>query len=421
MNTDRQESDRSGRYDAIVLGGGLAGLATALALADRDAGGGLRVVLVDADGLDKWRNAGFDGRASAITATSEAVLDRLGVWPLLAGRTQTMADIKVTDTRPDAAGRPVLLRFDARTPDGRAAAHMIENRHLGAALAERVLACGGIDVKAPARAAAFDCDAACARLTLEDGRMLEAPVAIAADGRASWLRGQAGIRTVGWAYDQSGIVATVAHERPHRGIAEEHFMPAGPFAILPLPGNRSSLVWTEETAEARRITDLDDAGFARELARRFSRHLGTFEVIGPRWCYPLSMQLATDYAAPRVALVGDAAHVVHPLAGLGFNLGLRDVAALAETVVEAMRIGLDPGSVAVLERYTAWRRPDNVATALAMDGMNRLFSNDNPALKALRDAGLGMVDRIEPLKSMFIGEAAGLGSDAPRLMQGKPI
>lgn len=213
-------------------------------------------------------------------------------------------------------------------------------------------------------------------------------------------------------------MTTVAHEKPHGGVAEEHFMPAGPFAILPLIGNRSSLVWTEETAEAKRIVGLDDAGFAAELARRFGDHLGAAEPVGPRFAWPLAMHLARDMAAERLALVGDAAHVIHPLAGLGLNLGLRDCAALAETVGEAARLGLDIGSMAALGRYEQWRRPDNVATALAMDGLNRLFSNENPVLKAVRDLGLGMVDRIDPLKGLFVSEAAGLTGTLPRLMRG---
>ena len=407
--------------DAAVVGGGLVGLAAALALADADAGAGLEVVLVDRNPLSVWDDQAFDGRASAITATSRRMLAMLGVWEAVADLAQPMTDIVVTDSRPDARARPTLLRFDTATGSGEPASHMVENRHLGQALAARVAAAPGIRLIAPERVLSAERAGARATLTLEGGATLDAALIVGADGRHSPVREAAGIVSVGWDYGQSGIVTTVEHEQPHGGVAEEHFMPAGPFAILPLTGNRSSLVWTEATADALRIVGLDDRGFAAELARRFASHLGTARAVGPRFAWPLAMHLARDMAADRLALVGDAAHVIHPLAGLGLNLGLRDCAALAEIAGEAARLGLDIGSRAALGRYEQWRRPDNVATALAMDGLNRLFSNDNPVLKAIRDLGLGMVDRVDPLKGLFVSEAAGLTGTLPKLMRGEAV
>jgi 2-octaprenyl-6-methoxyphenol hydroxylase len=407
--------------DVAIVGGGLVGLAAALALADEAAGAGLRVVLIDRNPLSVWDDITFDGRASAITATSRRMLDMLGVWAAVAEHAQPMTDIVVTDSRPGAAARPTLLRFDTGTGAGEPASHMVENRHMGQALAGRVSAEPGIAVLAPDRVLSTDRTGARASLTLESGATIAATLIVGADGRHSPLREAAGITSVGWDYGQSGIVTTVAHEKPHGGVAEEHFMPAGPFAILPLTGNRSSLVWTEATPEAKRIVDLDDRGFTAELMRRFGDHLGAARPVGPRWAWPLAMHLARDMAADRLVLVGDAAHVIHPLAGLGLNLGLRDCAALAEIVGEAARLGLDIGNRAALGRYEQWRRPDTVATALAMDGLNRLFSNDNPVLKAVRDLGLGMVDRIEPLKGLFVSEAAGLTGTLPRLMRGETV
>lgn len=403
--------------DAAIVGGGLVGMALAMAM-DR---AGMRVVLVDRAPLSIWRDAAFDGRASAITASSRAMLDALGAWPRIARHAQPMADIVVTDSRPGAKARPVLLHFDTKAKDGEAAAFMIENRVLGERLAALVRESPAIEVVAPASAAVRGHDGGHAVVDADTGEEIHAGLVAAADGRASKLREAAGIETVGWSYSQHGIVTTVAHERPHGGVAEEHFLPAGPFAILPLTGNRASLVWTERDPVARNIMALGDEGFEAELRRRFGAHLGEVRPVGPRRSHPIAMQLSRRYAAPRLALVGDAAHAVHPVAGLGLNLGLRDAAALTEVCVDAMRLGLDIGSTAVLERYEAWRRPDNVRVALATDGLNRLFSNDNPALRAVRDLGLGAVDRVAPLKDFFMSEAAGVPGRLPRLMRGEAV
>ncbi len=407
----------SGQTDIAIVGGGLVGLSLALAM---DLAG-VRTVLVDRSPLSIWHDAAFDGRASAITASSRAMLEALGAWSHIAHHAQPMVDIVVTDSRLGEKARPTLLHFDTDAKDGEAAAFMMENRVLGERLAALVGESSTIRVVAPASAAVREHDGGHAIVDVDTGEEIRAGLVVAADGRGSKLREAAGIETVGWSYSQHGIVTTVEHEHAHGGVAEEHFLPAGPFAILPLTGNRASLVWTERDAVTKDIMALDDEGFEAELSRRFGTHLGDVQPVGPRWSYPLAMQLSKSYIAPRLALVGDAAHAVHPIAGLGLNLGLRDAAALTEVCVDAMRLGLDIGSTAVLERYEAWRRPDNVSVALATDGLNRLFSNDNPALRAVRDLGLGVVDRLPPLKDFFVSEAAGISGELPRLMRGEAI
>jgi 2-octaprenyl-6-methoxyphenol hydroxylase len=244
---------------------------------------------------------------------------------------------------------------------------------------------------------------------------------VAADGRTSRLREAAGIGVVGWTYAQVGIVATVGHKRPHRGRAVQHFLPSGPFAILPLPGNRACITWTEEEQEGRRIAALDDAGFLVEVEKRFGFRLGEIELLGLRGLWPLEMHLARALAAPRLALIGDAAHVVHPIAGQGLNLGLRDVAALTEVVADAARLGLDIGSAIVLARYERWRRTDAAISAAAFDGLNRLFSNDWAVLRTARSAGLGIVERLPALKQFFVAEAAGLTGEVPKLLRGERV
>jgi 2-octaprenyl-6-methoxyphenol hydroxylase len=256
---------------------------------------------------------------------------------------------------------------------------------------------------------------------LADGRVLRAPLLVGAEGRNSLVREAAGIAVVGWEYRQTGVVATVRHREPHGDVAYEYFLPGGPFAILPLKGRRSSLVWTETNKEAERIMALPDAEFHRELERRFGLHLGDLEVISARRAFPLGLMVARSFVGERLALVGDAAHVIHPIAGQGLNLGLRDIAALAETIVDAARLGLDPGSAAVLERYQRWRRFDTNLMGVTTDGLNRLFSNRSDMLRLLRDIGLGMVDRFPALKQMFIREAAGLVGDVPKLLRGEAL
>jgi 2-octaprenyl-6-methoxyphenol hydroxylase len=409
------------KADIAVIGAALNGLAAALALGGSNALRPLDVVLIDRSDPRAFARDEFDGRASAITATSRAMLEALGAWEKIAPHAQPMNEIIVTDEHPDAGERPVLLHFGEAEQGRRPSAYMVENRHLYSGLLEAVLGSPNISLNAPAAVTAYEFGTGLAKVATEDGSIVRASLVIAADGKESRARKAAGIETQGWSYDQMGIVTTVRHELPHGGRAEEHFRPAGPFAILPLMDNHSSLVWTEGTSDARRIMALDDAGFADELRLRFGTRLGKVEPIGPRHAYPLSLFLAKSFVAKRLALIGDAAHVVHPIAGLGLNLGLRDAAALAQCVAQAVTLGLDPGGDAVLEDYERWRRFDTVMTAAATDGLNRLFSNDDSALRAIRDLGLKAVDRMSALKGFFMREAAGDTGRLPKLLRGEPV
>jgi 2-octaprenyl-6-methoxyphenol hydroxylase len=279
----------------------------------------------------------------------------------------------------------------------------------------------GITVLAPAAAKALDVTPAGATLTLTDGRTLSAPLVVSAEGRNGILRKAAGIGDIGWSYGQSGVVATVRMEHPHQGVAHEYFLPSGPFAILPLTDNRASLVWTESTERAEALRGASPEAFHSHLMRRFGEFLGKVEMAGPTFVYPLSLSLAERLVAPRLALIGDAAHGVHPIAGQGLNLGLKDAAALAEVVALALRNGEDIGAEATLERYARWRRFDNVSNALAFDGFVRLFSNDNPLLRLARGVGMAAVNRIAPARRFFMHEAGGGVGDLPKLLRGVGI
>ena len=407
--------------DIIVIGAALNGLAAALALGGSRVKRPLNITMVDAKDPRGFASSSFDGRASAITASARRMFEALGIWEKVAHEAQAMEEIIVTDSVSPGDRRPVLLHFGADDMGGQPSAHMIENRHLYGAMLEEVLASSHITLTVGQTASHYTFGPGLAVVTLADGTALRAPLIVAADGRNSPAREAAGIKLIGWPYDQMGLVASVEHELPHHGRAEEHFTPSGPFAILPLPGNRSSLVWSERTGEAMRLAALDDDSFAAELRLRFGSHLGAVKMISGRHAYPLAMFIAESFAAERLALVGDAAHVLHPLAGLGFNLGLRDVAALADCVHDAAALGLDIGSTAVLDRYTQWRRFDTVATGAAMDGMNRLFANSNPLLTLLRRAGLLAVNRMGGLKSLFVKEASGASGTVPKLLRGERV
>jgi 2-octaprenyl-6-methoxyphenol hydroxylase len=402
-------------YDVVVVGGGFVGRALALALA-KFAPGGFRVALVDAEPGGERE----DARASALSAASRNLLSVLGVWPALEANAQAITSIEITDSALNANLRPHLLGFEAELKPG-VVAFMVENRDLHRALADAVRDAGAISVLAPETVADYRADGFRTAVTLGAGSEIETPLLVAADGKRSRLRERAGIKCIAWSYPQAGIVTTVAHSKPHGGKAVQHFLPAGPFAILPLKGERSSIVWTEERAWARAILEGDEAGFLVELSKRFGARLGEIAVAGPVQSFPLDFQLARAFVADRLALVGDAAHAVHPLAGQGLNIGFRDVAALAETIVEAVRLGLDIGTAPVLERYERWRRFDSTFSATAMDGLNRLFSSDSAPLRALRDLGLGLVDRAPPLKRFLVREAAGTTGNVPRLLRGETL
>jgi 2-octaprenyl-6-methoxyphenol hydroxylase len=405
--------------DVLIAGGGQVGLTLALAL--RRAAPTLAVLLVDAAPPGQ---PGGDGRASAIAAAGRSMLKTLGVWDAVAAGAQPIEDMIVTDSRTRDVARPVFLTFDGKAEDGEPFAHMVMNGALNAALAEAAKA-AGVRIVAPERVSGFEERPEAVSVNLAGGETVATRLLVAADGVRSRLRDLAGIKTVAFDYGQAGIVVTVAHERPHHGRAEEHFLPAGPFAILPLKptaeGNRSSLVWTEKQADADRLVRADDATFQVELERRFGHRLGQVKAIGAPRAFPLGLTLSRAFVRPRFALAGDAAHGIHPIAGQGLNLGFRDVAALAETIVEAHRLGLDIGSLSVLEGYERWRRFDTVEMGLVTDTLNRLFSNDNPAVRLVRDIGLGLVERLPMLKRIFMREAAGAGGDLPRLLRGEAI
>jgi 2-octaprenyl-6-methoxyphenol hydroxylase len=341
------------------------------------------------------------------------------VWSAIAAGAQPILDMVVTDSRLDHAMRPSFLTFDGEVAPGEPFAHMIENGPMIAALLDKARR-EGVDLR-PVAVSRFENASARVTAELADGSSLSARLLVAADGARSAIREQAGIASFGWDYDQAGIVTTVAHERDHNGRAEEHFLPAGPFAILPLKGRRSSIVWTESKSEASRLIALPDGDFLAELERRFGLHLGELALAGPRRAYPLGLYVARSFIADRIALVGDAAHVIHPIAGQGLNMGLRDVAALAEAVIDGARLGIDVGAASVLDRYQRWRRFDTMAMGVATDGLNRLFSNNSDALRLVRDVGLGLVDRMPNLKDFFIREAAGVTGDVPKLLKGEAL
>lgn len=404
----------------VVAGGGISGLALALAL-KKALGPDMEITLADPALAGEPKT---DNRAYAIAAAARAMLESLGVWTAVEPTAAPMNDMVISDSRTGDAVRPIFLTFDGEVEPGRPFAHMIEAAPLLRHLRSACEAAGV--VLDPRGIRRFSVDGPGVEVGFADGGALRAALLVAADGARSKLREQAGIGWVGWSYKQSGIVATIGHERPHHGRAVEHFMPSGPFAILPLAdggtlGHRSSIVWTERTENVAPLLSLDSEDLLAEIETRFGLELGAIALETPASAYPLGFGVARRFVDARFALLGDAAHLVHPIAGQGLNLGLKDVAALAEVIVDAARLGLDPGSLEVLEAYEKARRFDTVAMGAFMDGMNRLFSNDATPLRLARDLGLGLVDRLPGLKRFFIREAAGVGARAPRLMRGEAL
>ncbi|AEH85551.1 MULTISPECIES: ubiquinone biosynthesis hydroxylase [Mesorhizobium] len=419
MERKADAKTRSG-LDVLVAGAGYVGLATAVSL--KQARPGLAVALVDAAPAGAWQK---DGRASAIAAAACRMLDQLGVWAEIAPQAQAITEMIITDSRSTDPVRPVFLTFGGEVAPGEPFAHMVANQVLNGALrarAERL----GIDIIEGVAVQGFETNSAGMSVHLADGAALTARLLVAADGVNSKLRDMAGIKTVKWDYGQSGIVCTVAHERPHNGRAEEHFLPAGPFATLPLKPdedgtNRSSIVWVERAEDAKALVEGDDLVFEHELELRFGLKLGEIRVADKPRAWPLGLTIARAFVAPRIALAGDAAHGIHPIAGQGLNLGFKDVAALAEVIVEADRLGQDIGALDVLERYQQWRRFDTVQMGITTDVLNRLFSNDIAPLRTVRDIGLGLVERMPRLKDFFIRQASGLSAGTPRLLKGEAI
>ncbi|MBI4366975.1 MAG: ubiquinone biosynthesis hydroxylase [Deltaproteobacteria bacterium] len=403
------------RRDVVIGGAGFAGLAAAIALR-QGLGDAFTVTVVDpALAAEQSR----DPRASAIAAAARRLFEAIEVWDAVASQAQPILDMVVTDSKLDDAVRPTFLTFGGEIEDGEPFAHMIENRHLIDALVAKAKGLG-VDLRT-GTVAGFEYSANAIDVRLADGERISARLLVGADGARSKIRETAGIVTRGWNYHQSAIVTTVAHEREHNGRAEEHFLPAGPFAILPLTGKRVSIVWTETAREAERIVALPDDEFHDELEKRFGLHLGDLAVTGARRAFPLGLFTAREFIAERLALVGDAAHIIHPIAGQGLNMGLRDVAALAEAIADTARLGLDIGAPDVLERYQRWRRFDTMTMGVATDGLNRLFSNSSDVLRLARDIGLGLVERMPALKRVFIREAAGFTGDVPKLLRGEAL
>ena len=413
------------RTDVVIAGAGMVGSTAALALAHA----GLKVVLVDPLPFDTMLEESFDGRSSAIAWSTFRQWRALGLGDYLSQHACRIDHILVTDGRTPGAATgahaPWFLRFDAAEiagrSDGEPMGWMMENRHTRVALSRAVEASPDITVLSRASVASVENGPGCARATLADGRVVEAALVVAADGRGSRLRDQAGIGMAGWDYEQCGVVSTVRMARDHGNVAHEYFLPGGPFAILPLCDSRASLVWTEPKRLAGALKSASDEAFLTHLRRRFGDFLGEVELVAPRFVYPLSLWLADAMYAPRLALIGDAAHAIHPIAGQGLNLGLKDVAALAEVIADAARLGEDIGSEAVLERYARWRRFDNTMVAASTDLFVRLFSNDHPLLRTMRGAGLSVVNRIGPARRFFMTEAGGAMGDLPRLLRGEAL
>lgn len=406
------DAPQENRVELIVVGGGLVGLTLAIACAEA----GIDVAVIDREDPHAMLGEPFDGRTTAIAHGSQQVLAGIGLWPLLAAEAEPILEIRVADS-----GSPLFLHYDYRDIGDHPLGYIVENRVLRRALMARAAQLPSLRHLAPLAVERVERAAWGATAYLADGSQLRGELVAACDGRGSPLRRAAGIKTLEWSYPQISIVCTVRHEKPHRGVAVEHFLPAGPFAILPMTENRSSIVWTERADLAPRLLALDAVSFDAELKRRFGDFLGALEVVGPRFSYTLSLLHAERYTAPRLALVGDAAHVIHPIAGQGLNLGIRDVAALAELVVDARRLGLDIADAGVLERYERWRRFDNVMLAAVTDGLNRLFSNAVPPVKAARDVGLAMVNRAPPLKRFLMRHAMGVVGEPPRLVRGERL
>jgi 2-octaprenyl-6-methoxyphenol hydroxylase len=417
----------SDRFDLAVVGAGLNGSLLALAAGES----GLRTALIDRVPLQAMTEAGFDGRTTAVAYTSKRLFEALGVWSEVARNAEPILDIRISDAGHDGRASRLFLHFDHREA---AAGHdepapmgwIVENRFLRAALLRRLADCPQVELFAPSEVLETDRDLNRAEVVLKNGNCVATRLVASAEGRYGTMREEAGIGARTWSYGQVAIVLVARHERAHRGVAQEKFLPGGPFAILPMTddvdgSHRSSIVWSERTDLARRLLEVDAARFHAEFARRFGDHLGAVTTIGPRWWYPLGLVHAERYVEQRLVLVGDAAHGIHPIAGQGYNLGVRDIAALVEVLVDAKRLGLDIGSADTLERYVQWRRADNFAMVAATDLLNRLYSNDIRPLRLARDLGLAAVNRLPPLRRFFARHAMGLVGDLPKLIRGERL
>lgn len=402
----------SERTEVIVLGGGLTGLALAAALGAAD----MPTVVLEHGDYDDILSAPYDGRVTAIARGSRLFLDAIGAFAEMSAAAEPILDIVVHE-----AGSPVRVHYEGLAIDGDPLGWIVENRVIRRALYHRVASLPAVRLRPRARVAAIERDLCSVDVRLEDGSLIRGSLLAICEGRMSATRERLGIRARRWQYGQTAIVCTLAHERPHFGLAIERFFPDGPFALLPMQGDRSSIVWALEDAKAAAVRGLEDEDFIAEVSERFGDHLGEVRLEGPRWHYPLVLVMAERYTDRRVALVGDAARGIHPIAGQGWNLALRDVAAITETVVDRMRLGLDPGDALALEAYESWRRFDGLVLVAVTDGINRLFANDLPPLKLARNLGLLAVEQLPPLKRFFMRHAMGLVGDLPRTMRGEPL
>ena len=400
--------------DIVIVGGGLNGPALALVLARS----GHSVTVIDALSQRIRKNAAFDGRSYALALASVRLLSAIGIWDRIADQAQPMLEIKVTDGRAGQGASPLFMHFDHAEIEEGPMGHMIEDRFLRRAFLEAMADTPSITHISDETVVAQNITQAGATVTLASGKTLSGRLLIGSDGRTSGTGARAGIKRTGWDYGQTALVCAIEHELPHHGIAHQFFMPPGPLAILPLPGNLCSIVWSETETTAAQFAALSDADFMQVLRPRFGDFLGDISLKGKRFTYPLGLTVANSFVADRLALIGDAAHGMHPIAGQGLNAGLRDVGALAQVLNEATQRGEDIGAPDVLARYQQWRRFDTATLALATDLTNRLFSNDNPLLRLGRDLGMGAINTLPSLRRTFIREAAGLTGDLPALMRG---
>lgn len=399
--------------DIIIVGGGLNGPALALAAAQA----GFKVTIIDALAVNRRKKADFDGRSYALALTSTRLLQGIGIWDVVTDNAQPMLEIKVTDGRAGEGPSPWMMHFDHAEIEEGPMGYLVEDRHLRRAFLDAMAANDLITHLAGETVTDQAIEGSQATVTLTSGKTVTGALLIGSDGRSSGTAERAGIKRVGWGYGQTAVVCAVEHAQSHNGIAHQFFMPGGPLAILPLTGNRSSIVWSETDSRAAELAAMDDSAFLDALRPAFGSFLGEINLTGARFTYPLGLTLANTFIADRLALIGDAAHGVHPIAGQGLNAGLRDVAALAQVLSEARSRGEDIASPIVLQRYQQWRRFDTMTLAIATDTFNRLFSNDNPLLRAARDIGMGLVNAAPGLRRGVIREAAGLTGDLPKLMQ----
>ena len=400
--------------DLIIVGGGLNGPALALAAAQA----GFTVTIIDSLAIDTRKDPDFDGRSYALALASMRLLRGIGVWGAVSDHAQPMLEIKVTDGRMGEGPSPWMMHFDHAEIEEGPMGYMVQDRHLRRAFLDAMAATDRITQLAEETVVAQSTNASGVSVTLASGKVVHGHLLIGSDGRKSGTATRAGIKRTGWGYGQTAVVCAVTHEKPHGGIAHQFFMPAGPLAILPLTENRSSIVWSETDQRAAELTAMNDADFLEALRPAFGSFLGQISLTGARFSYPLGLTLANSFIADRTALIGDAAHGVHPIAGQGLNAGLRDVAALADVLETARARGEDIGGAQALARYQEWRRFDTTTLALATDTFNRLFSNDNPLVRAARDLGMGVVNATPSLRRGFMRRAAGLSGELPRLMRG---